>query len=55
MLLCPLPRGRYSRLLILLPRLRHIIRQRIVRVGSSQERLDGEKDRPNLERGGPVA
>ena len=38
----PLPRLRNRSLLVVLPVLRHVVRERVVRVRSAKERLDGE-------------
>ena len=54
MLLSPLSRGLYRGGLIILPRLGDIGRQRIVWVGGTEESLDGQQDRADLEGGGPV-
>ncbi len=53
-LLCPRLRRGDGALLVLLPTLGNIGGQRIVRVGRTEECLNGQQDCPDLERGRPV-
>lgn len=43
-----------GRVLVLLPSLGDVIRERVVGVGRAEERLDGQQDRPDLQRGRPL-
>lgn len=42
------------RWLIILPPLCYIVGERVVRVGGSEQCLDGQQNRPDLESGGPI-
>jgi len=44
----------YSLALVFLPALRHVSRQRVVGVGSTEECLDGQEDSSDLQGRGPV-
>lgn len=50
----PLLGSLYRCWLVLLPALSNIIGKRVVRIGGSQQSLDGEKNRANLQSGRPV-
>lgn len=53
-LLGPLAGGRDGGLLVLLPGLGDLGSERVIGVGRTEERLDGEEDGADLEGGGPV-